>query len=105
MGKPVKTSLRATGRLPMVVDAGSGQLDPAPRRRRAKYVKLTTIIEVADELARLYRQARGGLVPPADASRFAYMLNTLAGLIELGELERRLDALEQSQSELLEELE
>jgi hypothetical protein len=38
-------------------------------------------------------------VPPADASRFAYMLNTLAGLIELGELERRVDSLERELNE------
>ena len=62
-------------------------------------MKLATVQDVANELARLYRQTRAGLVPPADASRFAYMLNTLAGLIELGQLEARLTALEQAHEE------
>lgn len=39
-------------------------------------------------------------VPPADASRFAYMLNMLAGLIELGQLEARLTALEKAREEI-----
>lgn len=100
MGKPSKTQPRqsygagnATKRRPVTVDAGSGQLAPTPR---PKHIKLATVQDVADELARLYRQTRAGLVPPADASRFAYMLNTLAGLIELGQLEARLTALEES---------
>lgn len=99
MGKLPKTQPRhsygaesATKRQPVTVDAGPVRLVPTPR---PKHIKLTTINEVAEELARLYRQTRAGHVPPADASRFAYMLNTLAGLIELGTLEARLDRLEQ----------
>lgn len=92
-----KSSRSATARRPVTVDAGSGRLAPTPR---PKHVKLSTVQDVANELARLYRQTRAGLVPPADASRFAYMLNTLAGLIELGQLEARLTALEQAHREM-----
>lgn len=104
MGKQSNASPRqsygaesATKRRPVTLDAGSGQLAPTPR---AKHIKLATVQDVADELARLYRQTRAGMVPPADASRFAYMLNTLAGLIELGQLEARLTALEQAHEEM-----
>ena len=91
MGEAEKMPHSATKRRPVTVDAGSGRLTPTPR---PKHIKLATVQDVANELARLYRHSRAGRVPPADASRFAYMLNTLAGLIELGEFERRLENLE-----------
>lgn len=97
MREAEKTSRSATKRRPVIVDAGSGRLAPTPR---PKHVKLSTVQDVANELARLYRQTRAGLIPSADASRFTYMLNTLAGLIELGQLEARLSALEQAHEEL-----
>ncbi|MCU0809940.1 MAG: hypothetical protein MUE59_02680 [Thiobacillaceae bacterium] len=103
MGKPLSTQPRqscgaesATKRRPVTIEGGSGRLTPTPR---PKHIKLATVQDVANELARLYRQTRAGRVPPADASRFAYMLNTLAGLIELGELERRVDSLERELNE------
>lgn len=95
-GKTAEEGSIATGRERVIVDAGSGRLAPTPR---PKHVKLSTVQDVANELARLYSQTRAGLVPPADASRFAYMLNTLAGLIELGELEARLTELENEEDE------
>lgn len=86
----------ATAHAPATLDESGCILSPTPR---PKHVKLASVQDVANELARLYRQTRAGLVPPADASRFAYMLNTLAGLIELGQLEARLTALEQAHEE------
>lgn len=96
MDEAEKTPRSATAHRPVIVDAGSGRLAPTPR---PKHVKLATVQDVARELARLYRQSRAGFVPPADASRLTYMLNTLAGLIEMGQLEARLTALERAHEE------
>lgn len=84
----------------LVLDHDSGQpLPPSPRRRRPKFVRLATINDVKDELARLYRQVRAGEVAPQDATRMGYLLNLLAGLIVDHDLEQRIEALEQQQSE------
>lgn len=64
----------------------------APPRLR---LKLRTVDDCAAELARLYRQARVGQVPTQDASRLANMLSILQRMIEGGELERRLQVLEE----------
>ena len=57
-----------------------GRLDTLPRCRR--------------EAARLYADARKGLLPAADASKLAAVLGLVAALIERGELEARLNELE-----------
>ena len=60
-----------------------------------KHIKLETVRDVRDELARLYRQTRAGEVPPEVASRFTFMLGTLGKLITDTELEQRIQQLEQ----------
>lgn len=65
----------------------------APRLR----LKLRTIDDCAAELARLYRAAKAGQIETQDASRLANMLSILSRMIEGGELERRITALEESE--------
>lgn len=74
----------AGGRVP----ARSGRA-PAPRR-----IPLRTLDHVANELRKLYRDTRCGLVPSSDASRMAFVLDRLSKVLELTELERRICALE-----------
>ena len=57
---------------------------------------LNTIGRVRGELASLYRDARSGKIPPSDATRFAYILNMLARMIEQEDLESRLRIVEDS---------
>lgn len=69
---------------------------PTPRRKAFR-AKLTTTRDVAAQLARLYRDARGGGVDIADASRLANILGILGRLLSDAEIEtlnERLDALE-----------
>ena len=46
------------------------------------------------ELARVYREARNGLLETSDATRFANILNTLIGMIRDTDLDERLRRLE-----------
>jgi hypothetical protein len=56
---------------------------------------LATPADLRRELARLYRDARTGLVATADASRLAGILNIIARLIETSDLELRIERLEE----------
>jgi hypothetical protein len=67
---------------------------PKPRKPRADNCKLKTLGDIQNELSRLYRQARGGQVEPADAGKFCYLLQILAKITTDSDLEKRLDALE-----------
>ena len=57
-------------------------------------IRLKTLDDVRRQLARLYRDARSGIVPTQDATRLAYLLDRLARVMEGGLLEARLEALE-----------
>lgn len=61
-------------------------------------VKLATIEDCRREMARVYRDARTGQSDTADASRLVYMLTSIAKMIEIGQLEERLTALEERQN-------
>lgn len=60
---------------------------------------LTTLTRVRAELARVYKDARQGLVSTPDASRLAFVLMSLAKLIEQTDLETRMAAIERALDE------
>lgn len=62
-----------------------------PARSR---VSLRTLVEVAEELARVYRLADRGRMEWAEATKRAFILSTQGKLIEAAVVEARLDALE-----------
>jgi len=62
---------------------------PTPPR-----IDLKTIDDVRVEMARVYRDMRAGRVDTADGTKMAYVLAQIGKLIESGELEKRLEALE-----------
>ena len=64
------------------------------KKRRMRIGRLTTIGQVAAELGRLYRHARWGEIPVADASRLAAILSAMRQCLEASELERRISAME-----------
>ncbi|MHB1333208.1 MAG: hypothetical protein ACYCY1_11475 [Sulfuriferula sp.] len=76
----LKTNATRTGQVLTVT--------PTPR------LELSTIDAVRREMARLYREAKAGNIPTADASRLAFILGQVGKLIEIGTLEARLNALE-----------
>jgi hypothetical protein len=58
-------------------------------------VPLNSLDAVAAELARVYRDARSGALPVADAGRLAFILVSLGRVLESAVIERRLTALEE----------
>ncbi|MGX2030908.1 MULTISPECIES: hypothetical protein [Methylocaldum] len=65
-----------------------------PPRLRQRRIKLATLRDVQREMARLYRDMRNGRLDPSDGAKMTYTLATLGKLIEVGDLERRVEALE-----------
>lgn len=57
-------------------------------------IDLKTIDDVRVEMARVYRDMRAGRIDTADGTKLSYVLAQIGKLIESGELEKRLEALE-----------
>ncbi len=76
-------------KMPVTIDESSFQVVPTPRR-----IDLKTMGQVRAEMARVYRQTRGGKIDPQDGSRFVYMLCQIGKMVELADLEKRLELLE-----------
>ena len=62
-------------------------------------LKLATIDDVRREMAKVYREARTGMTDTANSSRLVYILTSIAKMIEIGQLEQRLTALEENNNE------
>jgi hypothetical protein len=106
MGKATKSQPRqsygaadATNEGGFVIDGATGLPVPPTPAKREKFIPLSTLDDVKVELARLYRQTKAGKVETADASRLAFILNSLGRVIVDAELEQRIAALEQSTDE------
>lgn len=83
---------------PAASDSGDVQKRlPAPRlvRARVQPIKLATLRDLRDELGRLYRQARSGIIQTQDATRLAFVLGQLRELLVVIDIEERLKALEE----------
>jgi hypothetical protein len=76
------------------IEGATGKLIPLAVRPRM--LRLATVKEVRLELARLYRDAREGKVPAADAAKFAFLLDRIRACIVDHELEARVEQLEKS---------
>jgi hypothetical protein len=61
---------------------------------KVRIARLTSIGRVCTELGRLYRAARTGKLPSADASRMATILMGMKACMETSEIERRLAEIE-----------
>lgn len=67
-------------------------LDPTPKIKRTK---LGNIREIRAELGRVYRKAKAGEIDTSTATRLAYILDLMSRMIERGELEERIEVLEE----------
>ena len=59
-------------------------------------LRLATVRDCRRELGRLYTEARAGEIAPADATRFAFLLQTMVAFIRDSDFEQRLARLEES---------
>ena len=72
----------------------SVQPDPTPAKRYARG-KLQTAADIGNEMAKIYRLAKSGEMDASIATKLTYILQSLAKIRVDGELEARLEALEQ----------
>ena len=72
----------------------SGEADPTPAKRYARS-KLQTAADIGNEMAKIYRLAKSGEMDASIATKLTYILQSLAKIRVDGELEARLEALEQ----------
>ncbi|SEF42640.1 hypothetical protein [Nitrosomonas ureae] len=73
---------------PVILEGQVLQAIPTPK------IKLATIDDCRREMASVYRDARSGRINSQDGSRFIYMLSQIGKLIELADIEKRIEALE-----------
>ena len=74
-----------------------GEGSPIPPRRQR--LPLSSLEEVAREMARVYRGARSGEIAVSDATKLAFILSTLAKALEAVQFEARITALEELSNE------
>jgi hypothetical protein len=74
---------------PVTIDGTSGACTPTPSK-----IKLNELEDVRREMARVYREARGGKIDSSEAGRLAYILTGIGKLIEATVIEKRLEHLE-----------
>lgn len=66
-------------------------LSPVPTSAK---IRLNTVRECRRELAKVYADAKAGVIATQDATRLCYLLTAIATMIRDGELEDRVRALE-----------
>jgi hypothetical protein len=80
-------------REPETFDNETGTPDGTPRR-----IDLSSLRDVRLELAAVYRKMDAGTIPSQDGTRRAYVLKTIADVIALAELEKRIQDLEEERA-------
>lgn len=81
--------------IPQMLEFRGGQTSDTPvSRKRIVRLRLDTSTDCQRALARLIRSTMAGKIATSDLSRYANALMVLARLIEGGDLEKRLEALE-----------
>ena len=72
-----------------VIEAEKNDKPTTPSR-----IDLKTIDDVRLEMARVYREMRGNAIEAAVGTKLVYVLSAIGKLIELHDIEKRLEALE-----------
>ena len=68
----------------LVIDNATGELAPLPPEKNTRYrCKLDTANDVKRELAKLYREARSGLIDPSEATKLGWLLGEVRKTIEV----------------------
>ncbi len=82
---------------PVEIDGATGEIESLPGQRGKRYrCPLDTMSDVKREMAKIYREARSGMVDVQDATKLTWCLQAVAKVIETSDLEKRIEALEQS---------
>lgn len=85
----MKQQIGSAKHQPVTIDSKSGTCTPTPPK-----IKLNALEDVRGEMARVYREARGGIIDTSEAGRLAYILTGIGKLIEATDIEKRLQQME-----------
>ena len=86
------------------IDGATGALDPTPQEKGGRdgkprrRIDLVTLRDVRLEMAHVYREMDAGTIEHADGTKRVYVLDTIAKVITVAEIERRLEELEARQN-------
>lgn len=85
-----------TNRNAVEIDGITGEVETLPPQSGQRYrCKLDTMQDVRREMAKVYREARSGLVDVQDATKLTWCLQAVAKVIEGSDLEQRIEKLEE----------
>ncbi|MGZ8954440.1 MAG: hypothetical protein ACXW0Q_07155 [Methylovulum sp.] len=80
---------------PALIDSVTGEVVDLPLEKGTRYrAKLDTLQDVRKEAARVYREARSGLIEAQEATKLVWCLQAVGKLITESDLEKRIEALE-----------
>jgi len=84
-----------SNRDPVEIDGITGEVETLPPQKGRYRCSLDTMSDVKREMAKVYREARSGIVDVQDATKLTWCLQAVAKVIEGNDLEKRIEALEQ----------
>ena len=79
---------------PVEIDAATGAVSDLPPQKGRYRCQLDTVNDVRREMAKVYREARSGLVDVQDATKLTWCLQAVGKVITDSDLEARITALE-----------
>ena len=74
---------------PVTIENVSGKVLPSP-----KGIKLKTIDDVRVEMASVYRGMKAGSIETSDGTKLVYVLGQIGKMIEIHDIEKRIELLE-----------
>ncbi|MBT9097651.1 hypothetical protein KFZ76_08015 [Methylovulum psychrotolerans] len=81
--------------LAVEIDGITGEVETLPPQKGQRYrCKLDSLGDVKREMAKVYREARSGLVDVQEATKLTWCLQAVGKVIEGSDLEKRIEALE-----------
>ena len=84
-----------SNKYPVEIDGATGEVETLPPQKGTRYrAKLDTMQDVRREMAKVYREARSGLVDVQDATKLTWCLQAVGKVIESSDIEKRIEALE-----------
>jgi hypothetical protein len=81
---------------PCEIDGITGEVETLPAQGRRYRAKLDTLSDIKREMSKVYRECRTEIIDAQSASKLVWILQSLGKVIESSDIERRLEALEDS---------
>jgi hypothetical protein len=73
----------------------TGAVESLPYTKGSRYrAKLDSMQDVRREMAKVYREARSGVIEVVDGTKLVWMLQAVGKVIETSDLEKRIEILE-----------